>query len=153
MAESCWRKKVRRVKDFDPEDGLLEGGGEEEGVWAWEGDGVGCDIDVVLESDGEEVWGGGVGGDATNTVRLNAFQSTDFALAIFLDEASQESLSELKRVNSWKDALGAFNWVDEKENELQWWGSGRYRDKVRHKGRCTGEMQWVTRSHSDKETV
>jgi hypothetical protein len=50
-----------------------------------------------------------VGGDATNTVRLNAFQSTDFALAIFLDEASQESLSELKRVNSWKDALGAFN--------------------------------------------
>jgi hypothetical protein len=55
MAESCWRKKVRRVKDFDPEDGLLEGGGEEEGVWAWEGDGVGCDIDVVLESDGEEV--------------------------------------------------------------------------------------------------
>ena len=50
---------MRREKDLDPEDGLLEGGGEEEGeeegVWAWEGDGVGCDIDVVLESDGEEV--------------------------------------------------------------------------------------------------
>jgi hypothetical protein len=59
MAESCWRAKVRREKDFDPEDGLLEGGveeeGEEEGVWAWEGDGVECDINVVLESDGEEV--------------------------------------------------------------------------------------------------
>ena len=48
---------MRREKDLDPEDGLLEGRGEgeEEGVWAWEGDGVGCDIDVVLESDGEEV--------------------------------------------------------------------------------------------------
>lgn len=48
IAESCWRAKVRREKDLDPEDGLLEGeeDGEEEEVW--EGDGVGCDADVVL---------------------------------------------------------------------------------------------------------
>jgi hypothetical protein len=58
IAESCWRAKVRREKDLDPEC-LLEGEGEEEGeeegVWVWEGDGVGCDIDVILESDSEEV--------------------------------------------------------------------------------------------------
>ena len=43
---------MRREKDLDPEDGMLDGEGEEEGVW--EGDGVGCDIDVVLGSDEEK---------------------------------------------------------------------------------------------------